>query len=401
MKVLIISHLYPSKNKPSYGVFVHEQVKELKKQGCDVTVVAPVKYVPFPLNYRTKWQEIAGIPKVETYEGITVFHPRFPSLPKNILFDQIGQFLYLSIINLVTQLNNEKKFDLIHAHVALPNGYASYKISEKLECPFIVTIHGQDLQKTIYYNEKCRKNVELTISKASKIILVSTKLQRLLMDARFRGNLNYEIIPNGVDYSKINPTKPNVKYFQNEGPKLLSVSNLYPEKSIDTNLYAISKLIKNYPNLEYNIVGDGPEKQRLKELAGKLGIKDNVRFLGAFIHEDVLSIMNQCDVFSMPSINEAFGVVYIEAMSLGKPVIGCHGEGPEDIVDDKRNGFLIKKNDVEQLTSALDLLFKDKELREKIGVLAKETVKNRFTWENVSKDIIKEYNYVLDKSADK
>lgn len=396
MKVLIISHLYPSKNNPSYGVFVHEQVKELKKQGCDVTVVSPVKYVPFPLKHvSSKWCKIADIPEQETLDGVKVYHPRYPSFPKNLLFHQSGQLMYLSIRKVIRNLHQLYKFDMIHAHVALPDGYAAHKISRELNCPFLVTIHGQDFQKTINYNENCKKNIELTLNESAKVILVGSKLKRLLKEAKFNGQINYDIIPNGVDFDRITVTNTKNNYFVSQGPRLLSVSNLYPEKAIDDNLYALKMLTEKYPDVEYNIVGDGPEREKLEALVDELDLGRNVKFLGAFTQKEVFNIMSQCDVFSMPSINEAFGVVYIEAMSLGKPVIGCIGEGPQDIISDKENGFLIERNNVEQLASTLDLLFNNKKLQEEIGRRGKVTVEERFKWEIVAKDIIKEYKKIL------
>jgi glycosyltransferase involved in cell wall biosynthesis len=105
--------------------------------------------------------------------------------------------------------------------------------------------------------------------------------------------------------------------------------------------------------------------------------------------------MQECDVFSMPSTNEAFGVVYIEAMSLGKPVIGCIGEGPQDIIDHEENGYLMIKNDVEQLSAILDQLFSDKVLQQQLGEKAKRTVEEKFQWNNVAKKLIEEYKNLI------
>lgn len=391
MKVLIISHLYPSERNPSYGVFVHEQVKELKKQGCEVTVISPVKYSPFPLNLISKkWKKFSEIPLKEVIDGITVYHPRYPSLPKNIFFEKSGQYMYTCIHKLVTELHLQERFNLIHAHVALPNGYAAYKLSKLLKCPYVLTIHGQDFQKTIHYNDKCKQRIETALLHANKVFLVSTKLERLLNEASFKGKIDYTIIPNGVDLEKLHNSNGEAN-FRTKGPKLLSVSNLYKEKAIDINLKAVSLLKENHPNLEYIVVGDGPEKHNLEILAKDLGIENHVLFLGAFKHEAVLEIMKECDVFSMPSTNEAFGVVYIEAMAQGKPIIGCKGEGPQDIIIDRENGFLIDKNDVEQLSSIIDLLFSDKSLRYEIGEKAIQTVEDKFRWNVVAEKLIKEY----------
>ena len=104
---------------------------------------------------------------------------------------------------------------------------------------------------------------------------------------------------------------------------ILSVSYLITRKAIDFNLRAIAQLKYKYPNLKYLIIGDGPEKNHLKSLSKNLGINQMVEFLGQLSNKKVMEYMAETDIFSLPSWDEAFGVVYIEAMAQGKPVIGC------------------------------------------------------------------------------
>jgi glycosyltransferase involved in cell wall biosynthesis len=92
-------------------------------------------------------------------------------------------------------------------------------------------------------------------------------------------------------------------------------------KGIDYNIKAIQALSKKYPFLNYKIVGDGVEKDRLARLANDLKMNEHIEFLGRKTHQEVMKYMAECDIFSLPSWNEAFGVVYIEAMAHGKPVI--------------------------------------------------------------------------------
>jgi len=99
--------------------------------------------------------------------------------------------------------------------------------------------------------------------------------------------------------------------------------------------------------------------------------------------------MDACDVFSLPSWNEAFGVVYLEAMACGKPVIGCQGQGIEDVITDGKTGFLVKPKDVADLAAILLMLFEDPELRRKVGAQARRLVQADFTWEkNVEKTVV-------------
>ncbi len=107
--------------------------------------------------------------------------------------------------------------------------------------------------------------------------------------------------------------------------------------------------------------------------------------------------MNKCKIFSLPSWQEGFGVVYVEAMLQGKPVIGVKGEGIEDVIIHNENGFLIKPKDVEDIVKIIDLLMENQNIINFIGENAKKTVIENFTWENSAKKIVKLYKEILNK----
>jgi teichuronic acid biosynthesis glycosyltransferase TuaC len=401
MKTLIISHLYPSVKREYYGTFVHEQVKELDKLDIDLTIVSPVKWSPFPLNkISKKWKDYSEIPFHDVYDTMPVTYPRYLSFPRNIAFDKSGLLMYKSMRKQILALHQQEKFDLIHAHVALPDGYAAYMLSQEIGIPYVLTVHGQDLQKTIHMSPECKKQVGFTLENASKVIYVSSKLEKLKAEIFPDVSVNEVIIPNGVSHKWLNSQKPKMgaaSYFEGNGPRLLSVSNLYFEKGIQDNIIAVSKLIAEYPTLQYIVVGDGPERENLEGLAKKLGVESNVVFNGAFKPDNVLEIMNECDVFSLPSFNEAFGIVYIEAMACAKPVIGCLGEGPEDYIKNGLNGFLIEPRDTEELTGILRKLFSYPSKRQQVAENARALVENEYNWSSAAKKIKDVYLNTLNR----
>jgi len=393
VKVLVISHMYPSTSNEVAGIFVHEHVKALVAQGVEARVISPVPWVPFPIKFlREKWKGYSEIPEKTVWEGIQVWYPRYPVLPKAWLFSSSGKRMYLGIKKSVEKIYQEFPFDLIHAHVALPDGYAGMLLAQKYKKPLIVTIHGQDLQRTVFRGAAYKQALREVFAAAHKVIVVSEKLKRV---AEEQFDMDKAIVVhNGVSLEKI--LRDDQVFIYKQGKRvLLSVSNLIQTKGIDLNIRAVSRLINKYPNLHYIVVGSGPLKTALLQLSYKLGLANKVKFIGRVSHQDVMKYMAGCEVFVLPSWQEGFGVVYIEAMAHGKPVIACRGEGPEDFIEHGRTGLLVEPQDVDSLVEALDFLLSHPKEAKAMGKRAQEVVLRYYTWEGNAAKTIEIYKEVL------
>jgi glycosyltransferase involved in cell wall biosynthesis len=395
MKVLVLSHMYPSIANEIYGIFVHEQVKALIAKGVEVRVVSPVPWSPFPVNQTTgKWQAYSRIPQSCTWDGVEVFYPRYVVFPRAWFFATSGQRMYRGIRKVVEKIYHEFPFDLIHAHVALPDGYAGALLAKDFSKPLVITIHGQDLLQTVHRGTSFREAIAFALQHASRVIVVSKKLLRLAVE-HFGILDKLVVVPNGINLQKIAMVKDSVNHL-NVGNVILSVSNLIKRKGIDLNIRAIGLLRRSkYSKLQYLIVGSGPEERRLRALVTQLGLEKWVTFAGRQPHINVLRHMSGCTVFSLPSWNEAFGVVYVEAMALGKPVIGCQGEGPEDFVEHGKTGLLVKPRDVDSLVEALDFLLSHPDEARAMGERAREVVLANYTWEKSAEKVMEVYREVL------
>ena len=395
MKVLVLSHMYPNSMNPVYGIFVHEQVKALKNLGHDVNVISPVPWAPFPINIiNKKWNQYSNINKYEQIEGIDVYHPRKITLPRKILYDKSGKFYYKAIKNITNKIHQNFKFDIIHSHVSLPDGIAGSYLSDLFKVPSITTIHGQDLQQTININKKCYDKIGLSFKKNDAIIFVSEKLKDIAIEEFPRFSDKYHIISNGLNLDKIFPINSRLKKQYKNKTVLLSVSNLKKTKGIDLNLKAVNKVTEKKENIYYIIVGDGTQKENLKSLAKELGIEENVEFTGRLPHDKVMEYMSICDVFSLPSWQEGFGIVYIEAMAHEKPVIACKGEGIDGIIKNGENGILVSPKSVNDLSKAIFHLLNNDNLRKEISKKAQKTAKE-YTWENNAINTMKLYKKLL------
>lgn len=388
VKILIISHMYPSLYNEMAGIFIRQQVRELLRQGCELKVVSPIPLVPFPMNkISSRWHKLAGIPWMTKDDGVEVYYPRYLAFPRAMLFELYGWFMYQGCKKIVSKIYNDFAFDLIHAHVALPDGYAALLLNRRYQVPLVVTIHGQDLQQTLHKNNFCKKALLKVFKQVDRVIAVSTKLKQIAGD-----HLGYTektvVINNGMAIGSVNSSQILNELNMQQNKTMLSVSNLNKSKGIDLNLLAVSRLAGKYPDLKYIIIGDGPEAARLKDLAVSLGLTNQVEFLGRLTHPEVMTYMAAADIFSLPSWLEAFGIVYLEAMAHEKPVIACQGQGIEDVVEHGKTGLLVKERDVESLVEALNYLLSNPGEAKRMGIEARKQVLTEYTWnKNVQKTL--------------
>jgi glycosyltransferase involved in cell wall biosynthesis len=162
---------------------------------------------------------------------------------------------------------------------------------------------------------------------------------------------------------------------QNEIPskqaavRLVSVGRLHPAKGTDALLYALKEVRKQSANLECYILGDGPERQRLIELAGDLGLNKSVFFTGYV--ENPYGWLQTADIFVSPSRWETFGIAIAEAMALGLSVVATATDGANDIITDKVDGLLVPVGNAHALAEAVIDLLNKPGLRQKLGTQAK------------------------------
>lgn len=388
--------MYPSMYDKITGIFVQEQIKALIHSSINIRVISPIPYVIFPINYLSpKWHAYSEIPEQVFYEGVDVYYPMYLVFPKALFLASSGKRMFAGIKNFVSKIYQEFPFDLIHAHVALPDGYAAMLLSKLYQKPFIVTIHGQDLQQTIFRNRKCKVNIKQTIDSSKKTILVSRKLEQIAQKELNIDKSKLTVIPNGISLDKICLDKRSMNGKYAKKTIILSVANLTREKGIDLGIKAVTTLLKRHPNLLYIIVGEGPEKPKLIKLVKWLGVERNVKFLGKQSHEKVMEYMSLCDIFLLPSWNEAFGIVYIEAMAHGKPVIGVRGQGIDGIIVNRKNGMLVEPHSVDDIVDTVDFLISYKEEAIKMGERARKLVLENYTWEKNAQKTIEVYKEVL------
>src|SRR5208283_1695785 len=173
----------------------------------------------------------------------------------------------------------------------------------------------------------------------------------------------------------------------------LIVGNLLRSKGHELVLMAMGKLRSTFPTLRCRVIGEGPDRAYLEAFALKLGIGTQVQFSGRQSRSEVAEAMQRCSVFALPSANEGLGCVYLEAMSCGKPAIGCRGQGIDEVIEHGRNGWLVPADGLEELVQGLSVLLGSTELRTRIGTAARQTILESLTLAHQARNLARIYRH--------
>lgn len=350
MNIIIVPSWYESKKRPTLGSFFKEQAIALAKRGHNVILI-------YPGLIGTK--ELLDLNlTINKYEeqGITVYRINTPGFGIN-KFPKIEERLFTEKLRYIVKkvIREYGKPDIVHAHSCLWAGYSAVKVFNSFKIPVVITEHSTEFPKNeLYgYRELCVKEC---IEKSQGMITVSNGLKQC-MNRYNDNNKNITVIPNMFSSELfINnfDSKKDSKF------KFIAVCYLSHKKGLDILIKSFAKSFKGNKNIELLIGGEGLEYDNLVTLSKEINIDSQVNFLGDLSRQDVAEYIEKSDVFVLPSRFETFGVVFIEALALGKPIIASRCGGPEDIVT-QENGLLVEVEDVDGLCKAMQKIYNNYE----------------------------------------
>ena len=339
MRILIVSDGYPENDSSLSGIFAFDQAKALRDLGHQVIVASiNLRSLRRRRKFGMFWDKKQGIDII----NYSVPLGRVPSF----LHLALGKIAIVKMYYEVIRRYNTP--DIVHAHFTLYGNIASV-LKDKFSLPFVLTEHNSSINEPII-SKNLLKLGKSTYSKADSLICVSSVLAEKI-DKNW--GIKALVIHNIVDTTIFN--FPNTKT-ENCEFIFLSIGNLLHGKGFDVLIEAFAKA--NFKkNVHLQIIGIGETYKKLQQLISVFGQKEQVSLLGFRNRKEIAKLMQSSDAFVLASRAETFGVVYIEAMSAGLPVIATTCGGPEDFVDES-NGILVPINDVDALADALIKMFK-------------------------------------------
>lgn len=301
------------------------------------------------------------------YKDEEPFIFRYPSLP--LPSGDISTAIPVSPF--VDQLLPALKLDVIHAHHPILLGQTAARKAAEMGLPLVFTFHTQYWEYTHYVpfpqeviqeflKNAVHKWLRDFMQKCQHIIIPSESMKDILVrDYGLDGH--YTVVPTGTNLEPFLNADGDAlrkeKGWQDE-TILISVGRLAAEKNWETLLRAFAKIYPEHPDTRLVLIGDGPSKEELQSLAVELGVGERVTFTGSLPFGEVPHYLKAADVFSFASVTETQGLVTIEAMAAGLPVVAVDGSGTRDIVEHGKQGFLVE-NDVDALAKGLDDLLSD------------------------------------------
>lgn len=395
IKILVVTSSFPREKTDWWGQFILKIYEHLPAKKYSITVLAPhapgaklqenigdIKVFRFPYFYPLSFQLLTT--------GSGVLHSRKKILAKIQIFTFLmSEFLFFFY------LVSRERFDVMHAHWLLPQGFFGVLLNKIFRIPLVVTIHGSDifaLQKlnaikyfTLRNSTVSTANSTVTQSAACTVCPKVTPL----------------LIPEGVDLKLFNPKKRNFQWrekMNNNNQLILAVGRLIEWKGFKYLIKAMPKIRMVFPKAKLIIVGSGPEEGNLIQMVHRLKLDGKVIFLGNASHDKLSIMFASSDIFVSPSITnnksgekEALGIVIIEAIASGIPVVASNSGGIRDIVDGYSTGYLAREKDVDDIAGKVITLLSHSEVAKKMTENGLVYVKKRYSWDIIAKKYAKAY----------
>jgi glycosyltransferase involved in cell wall biosynthesis len=283
-------------------------------------------------------------------------------------------------LSLARDLTRREKVALIHAHEFTANIYGTL-LARIAGIPIVATIHGKN-----YYVDSLKRRIAYRVaSRYARLITVSEDLRQYVVDRVGVRAKRIGVIYNGIEVTEVLPIEAQrcrrELGLQEDEAIVGLVGSLYPVKGHTYLLHAIPEILKACPRTKFLIVGRGDLDVALKDEVSRLGLEENVHFLG--LRNDVRSLLEIMDVFVLPSLSEGLSIALLEAMAAGKPVVASAVGGNPELVLEGETGFLVPPKDSHALAWNVVSLLKDSETRKRFGQTARKRVEHQFTLEKM------------------
>ena len=283
------------------------------------------------------------------------------------------------------RLHKEKPFEAIWAIMAAYAGFAALLF--KLRHPrihFLLTLQEGDSEAHIL------KRVGIfypawtwIFKKADYIQAISNYLADF--GKKYGARCPVEVVPNGVDVDKFKIQNSKFKITDQNPKVIITTSRLVYKNGVDILIRSLSELEKlQITNYKLQILGSGPDEQKLKTLAKELGVEDQIEFLGHVVPEKILEYLEKADIFVRMSRSEGLGNSFLEAMAAGLPVIGTNVGGIPDFLRDGETGLFAKVDDAADCAQKIKRLMDDQDLRRLLGENGRKLVEEKYNWNQIA-----------------
>lgn len=378
MKILMLTWEYPPRIVGGIARVVHDLSKRLIKDGHEVTVV----------TYKE-----GNVSDYENDKGVNVYRVNNYMINPNNFIDWIMQLNFNMLAKATEIINKEGPFDVIHAHDWLV-AYAAKSLKDSFGIPIVSTIHATEAGRNSGIHDETQRYIndtEWMLTYESTEVIVNSNYMKNELQRLF--GLPFEkinVVPNGVNlnlYSGVERDYEFRRKFAADNEKIiLFVGRLVYEKGIQNLISAMPKVLNSYHDAKLIVVGKGGMIDELKEQVNAMGISQKVYFTGYLNSKDVTKMYKCADVAVFPSTYEPFGIVALEGMLSGTPIVVSDVGGLNEIVEHGINGMKSYAGNPNSLADSILTLLFDPALCSNIAKKAKQKVKDNYNWAKIAQD---------------
>ena len=353
LSILTVSTLFPNPVQPSHGIFVETRLRKLLASGqVRAHVIAPIPWLPGFLRYGS-YGPLHRVPQHVERNGLEIEHPRYLVVPK-VGMRLTPHTLYRAMRKSLRQLlDTGRRFDLIDAHYFYPDGVAAVWLAKEFGLPVTVTSRGTDISLIPQFPGP-RRMICAAANEADGLITVCQALKDGLVELGV-DPAKVTVLRNGVDLELFRPMdRQTARKELGLGRRTLaSVGHLVERKGH----HHVIEALKDLPDTDLLIAGDGEERARLIHLAETIGVADRVRFLGVLNQRHLCQVYSAVDALVLASSREGWANVLLEAMACGTPVVASAVWGTPEVVAAPEAGVLMPSLDAAGVAQGVRELF--------------------------------------------
>jgi glycosyltransferase involved in cell wall biosynthesis len=384
VKVLYIVTAYPRSDAEVITPWLLMMIQRLRERGTEVEVLAPsYRGLPDLVIAGTRVHRFRYAPRA--WETLTHDQTAPDRIREKPLYASLLPGYVLAGSRAAARLARTGEFDLVHAFWPLPHGILGLAAKRAGGIPLVSTFFGVELTWVESQLRLLRPVVRAIAERSDAVTAISTHTATLLQ--RIAPGARPAIVPFGAAVEARNRASEPAEQLHS-GLRMLFVGRLVERKGVHILLDALS-LLSEEPPTRLTVIGDGPERDALEHRARALGVADRVDFLGFIPRAELERELAACDALVLPAVVDAkgdvegLGVVLLEAMSFGKPVIASDVGGIPDIVIQEQNGLLVPPGDANALAGAVERLARDPAMVRRLGERAVRDVRANFSWKSI------------------
>jgi L-malate glycosyltransferase len=289
---------------------------------------------------------------------------------------------------LANKLTKSNKYDLTHSFFGVPCGSVSLWLKLTKKIPYIISLRGSDVpgysERFAWLYRILTPLIKYIWKEAKFVVANSLEFKKLALITNNKQKI--EIITNGIDIDEFFAKKIENRTDERLGDfKIICCARIIARKGINFIIEALGILKDRGINLKLEIIGEGNQKEELKELTRNLKLEEEVSFLGLIKHSELPNFYTQANVSVSASLNEGMSNTMLESLACGLPIIATKTGGTDEIVREGINGFVVKMNSAQDIADKLEILFKDYSLEKRMSQASRELAL-RMSWKNIAKE---------------